>query len=58
VNRWIETRLASLAFGDSTVFRRTMDDDRQLLTALDYLKKGRSQRELLALAAKEPTARQ
>jgi len=58
VNRWIETRLASMAFGDSTVFRRTMDDDRQLLTALDYLKKGRSQRELLALAAKEPTVKQ
>jgi carboxyl-terminal processing protease len=58
VNRWIETRLASMAFGDSTVFRRTMDDDRQLLTALDYLKKGRSQRELLALAAREPTVKQ
>ena len=50
VNRWIEQRLASLAFGDSLAFRRNIDDDRQLLTALDYLKKGRTQRELLALA--------
>jgi hypothetical protein len=58
VDRWIETRLASIAIGDSAVFRRTMDDDRQLLTAIDYLKRGRTQRELLALAAKEPGERQ
>jgi len=50
VNRWIEQRLAAMAFGDSAAFRRTIDDDRQLLTALDYLKRGRTQRELLALA--------
>ena len=50
--------MASLAFGDSAVFRRTMDDDRQLLTAMDYLKKGKSQRALLAMAAKEPAVRQ
>jgi hypothetical protein len=42
--------VASIAFGDSLAFRRNIDDDRQLLTALDYLKKGRTQRELLALA--------
>ena len=53
INRWIEQRFASLAFGDSAAVRRGLDDDRQLLTALDYLKRGRTQRELLALAARE-----
>jgi len=30
-----------------------LPEDRQLVTALDYLKKGRNQRELLAMAARE-----
>lgn len=50
IDRTLTLRIASLAFGDSAAFRRTVPDDRQLLTALEYLKKGRSQRELLAMA--------
>jgi carboxyl-terminal processing protease len=55
INRYLEARVASLAFGDSAAFRRGIRDDRQLLTALDYLKRGTSQRALLALAAQSGT---
>ena len=50
ITRMLEEQVASLAFGDSTAFRRRINDDRQLLTALDYLKKGPTQRALLAMA--------
>jgi carboxyl-terminal processing protease len=50
VDRALENRVASLAFGDSAAFRRAARTDRQLQTALDYLKRGVTQRELLALA--------
>jgi carboxyl-terminal processing protease len=50
VNRELENRVASLAFGDSAAFRRASRWDKQLKTALDYLKRGVTQRELLALA--------
>lgn len=50
VSQFIERQVASLAFGDSLVFRRAIPRDRQLQTALDYLRRGRTQRELLALA--------
>lgn len=50
VNRGLEQMTARLAFGDSTVFRRATPYDRQLNTALDYLKRGPTQRKLLALA--------
>jgi carboxyl-terminal processing protease len=53
INRTLEQQLASLAFGDSAAFRRSIPDDRQLLTALEYIKKARSQRDMLALAARE-----
>jgi carboxyl-terminal processing protease len=51
VTRMLEERVASLSFGDSAAFRRTIPEDLQLVTALDYLKRGKSQRDLLALAA-------
>jgi carboxyl-terminal processing protease len=51
VDRWLGLRVASLTFGDSASFRRAVTDDRQLVTALDYLRRGKTQRELLALAA-------
>ena len=54
VDRSLETWTARLAFGDSTAFRRSIKHDRQLLTALDYLKRGPTQRQLLALAGPEP----
>jgi hypothetical protein len=50
INRMLEEQVSSLAFGDSTAFRRRIHDDRQLLVALDYLKKGPTQRALLAMA--------
>jgi carboxyl-terminal processing protease len=53
ITRYIEQRLATIAFGDSAAFRRSILEDRQLLTAIEYIKKARSQRDMLALAAKE-----
>ena len=50
INRMLEQRVARLAFGDSTARRRSLDDDLQLQTALEILKKGQSQKELFALA--------
>ncbi len=49
-DRELERRVASLAFGDSTWFRRSIRIDTQLQTALDYLSRGPTQRQLLALA--------
>lgn len=50
VDRSLETFSARLAFGDSTAFRRSVRYDRQLNTAIDYLRRGGTQRQLLALA--------
>jgi carboxyl-terminal processing protease len=50
VNRWLVQRVASLAFGDSTAFRREITDDAQLEAALDLLRSGHSMHELFALA--------
>ncbi|MEO8448728.1 MAG: S41 family peptidase [Gemmatimonadota bacterium] len=50
VDRAIEQRVASLAFGDSAAFRRSTKYDDQLATALDLLKRSGTQRTLLALA--------
>ena len=49
VDRLIETRVALTAFGDSTAKRRTLDEDVQLVRALEILKKGGTQRDLFAL---------
>ena len=54
VDRNIETRFATLAFGDSTAFRRGIPQDPQMRIALDLLRRGTTQRQLLALAASEP----
>jgi carboxyl-terminal processing protease len=53
VDRSLEQWTARLAFGDSAAFRRSVRYDRQLNTALDYLKRGPTQRQLLALASTE-----
>lgn len=50
VDRLLEYSVARVAFGDSTAHRRTLDDDVQLRTALDLLRKGQTQRDLFALA--------
>ncbi len=53
VDRLLLNRVARLAFGDSTAKRREVPDDRQLMMAIDYLRRGRTTSELLALV---PTA--
>ena len=53
VDRWLTQQVVRQAFGDSTAFRRTIPDDRQLGRALEMLKRGATQRELLALAQAE-----
>jgi carboxyl-terminal processing protease len=54
VDREMERRVARIAFGDSTVRRRTLPDDPQLQKALEILRKGLSQKDLLALASAKP----
>jgi carboxyl-terminal processing protease len=54
IDRTMEQRFASLAFGDSTAFRRGLREDEQMRAALDLLHRGTTQRQLLALAAAEP----
>lgn len=50
VDRWIGSRVASLAFGDSAAFRRQASRDTQVQAALDLLGSGRTLSELFALA--------
>ncbi len=50
IDRQLELAIARVAFGDSTMARRTLVDDVQLRTALDLLRKGQTQRELFAIA--------
>ena len=54
VTRLIDTRISSLAFGDSTAKRRELAIDDQLMKALELLHKGQSQRDLFALASSTP----
>ena len=54
IDRDIELRVARLAFGDSTVRRRTLDDDPQLRKAIEIIQKGTSQKDLFALVAARP----
>ena len=42
VDRLLLNRVARLAFGDSTAKRREVPDDRQLMMAIDYLRRGRT----------------
>jgi len=53
IDRNLEQRFTSLAFGDSAAFRRTAASDPQVQTALDLLRRGTTQRQLLALAVGE-----
>ena len=54
LDRDIELRIARLAFGDSTVRRRTLDDDPQLRKAIEIVQKSASQKDLFALVASRP----
>ncbi len=53
LDRLIEQRMASVAFGDSAAFRRAVPLDAPLRDALDLLATGVSQHELFALARRE-----
>ncbi len=54
ISRIIDSRIAGFAFGDSTAKRRQVSDDRQLVKALEILKKGTTTKELLTIAATMP----
>ena len=54
VDRDLELRVARAAFGDSTVRRRTLNDDPQLRKAIEIIQKGTSQKDLFALVAARP----
>ena len=51
VDRLLGDRVARLAFGDTTAKRRELDDDIQLERAIDIIRKGQTQADLLATAA-------
>jgi carboxyl-terminal processing protease len=52
IDRMLEERVASLAFGDSAAFRRIVPEDQQLLRAIGMLHGRRSQAEVLAAAGR------
>jgi carboxyl-terminal processing protease len=54
VDRDLEVRIARSAFGDSTVRRRTLDEDPQLRKAIEIIQRGQSQKDLFALVASRP----
>jgi carboxyl-terminal processing protease len=54
IDRTLDNRISSFAFGDSTAKRREVGDDTQLLKAIEILKKGTTTKELLAVAATMP----
>jgi hypothetical protein len=53
VDRLLDRRVAALVAGDSLVFRRSLQHDAQLLSALALLENGRTQAELLAVAQQQ-----
>ena len=56
VDRQLEFRLTRLAFGDSTLKRRTLHDDSQLEKAVQLLQKSTTQHDLFTLAEHEQPA--
>ena len=54
IDRVLADQVARLAFGDSTAKRLELNDDNQLMKALDLLRRGRTQQELFKLAAVQP----
>jgi carboxyl-terminal processing protease len=54
VDRMLDNRISSLAFGDSVAKRRAVKDDAQLSKALELLRRGNNTKDLLALAATQP----
>jgi hypothetical protein len=56
ITRVLDNRISGYAFGDSTAKRRQVSDDRQLMKAIEILKKSTSTKELLTIAATMPGA--
>ena len=50
IDRMLSSRIARLAFGDAGALRRSVPGDPQLTKALELLRRGRTQRELFAVA--------
>jgi carboxyl-terminal processing protease len=50
IDRLLQVRIATLAFGDAAAFRLTVGDDAPVRTALSLLQKGHTQQDLFALA--------
>ena len=50
VNRMLDNRISTLAFGDSTAKRRFVKEDPQLRKAVELLQRGSTTKDLLALA--------
>ena len=57
IDRQLEYRLTRLAYGDSTLRRRTLPQDSQLQKAVDLLDRAPTQRELFTLAERAQPAR-
>ena len=57
VDRFIEERVAKIAFGDTLVRRRSLKDDNQLRRALELMRKANGQKDLFSIAASEPVAK-
>ncbi|MDQ6888306.1 MAG: S41 family peptidase [Gemmatimonadota bacterium] len=52
INRWLSRQIAQFAFGDSTVFRREIPEDHQILKAIELLKKAQTEKDLFAIASR------
>ena len=50
IDRILRDRVAVIAFGDSTARRRSVAEDRQLMRAIELLRRGQSQQDLFAIA--------
>ena len=57
IDRQLEYRLTRLAYGDSTLRRRTLPQDSQLQKAVELLDRAPTQRELFTLAERAQPAR-
>jgi len=57
VDRFIEDRVAKIAFGDTLVRRRNLKDDNQLRRAMEIMRKATAQKDLFGIAASEPATK-
>jgi hypothetical protein len=55
LTRDLENRVARLSFGDAVAKSRTLDEDHQLLKAVELLQRNATQAQLLAAAAPDVT---